>query len=186
MKSFDLLRERLVERVLPAEPTGLIQSAVALILVPGNRGLDALFIRRAQRADDPWSGHIALPGGRREDRDADLLATAVRETHEEVSVQLGTAALLGRLADHSPAISPRHSIVIRPFVFGLPERPVTTLSEEVAGIEWIELSRLSGHACRADVDAGGERRLVDCYQMNNLLIWGLTYRILRDFLSLNS
>ncbi len=184
MKSFDLIRKSLADRDCVPEPVGLNQSAVALILIPGLSGLDALLIRRAERPDDPWSGHMALPGGRREPSDRDLHMTAVRETMEEVGIRLDSTSLLGRLEDQKPAVARLPEILIRPFVFGLLERPTTTLSDEVAGIEWIELSRLSDHEGRATVDAGGERRLVSCYQMNDLVIWGLTYRILRGFLSL--
>src|SRR5262245_51926666 len=77
-------------------------AAVALILVPGHTGLETLFIRRAVRVGDPWSGQVGLPGGRRDPADVDLEHTAIRETREELAVDLGLAERLGPLDDLSP------------------------------------------------------------------------------------
>ncbi len=161
-----------------------METAVALILAPGDGGLEALFIRRAVRADDPWSGHIALPGGRREPADGDRYATAVRETAEEVGVALTREALLGPLDDLHPSTPSLPSLVIRPFVFGLPVRPSTRLSDEVAAVEWVSLEDLGRREGRTEIVVRGERREVDCFLPGGLVIWGLTYRILRGFLPL--
>lgn len=166
------------------ETPGVMETAVALILTPGARGLEALFIRRATRADDPWSGHVALPGGRREAADADRFATAVRETAEEVGVALDHSLLLGVLDDLHPATPRLPPLVIRPFVFGLERRPDTRLSDEVAGVEWVALEELSACAGKADIAFEGGTRSVDCFRPRGLVIWGLTYRILRGFLPL--
>src|SRR6478752_6570976 len=91
------LREQLARR--PPTPddgdASLIWAAVAAVLVPSPDAV--LLIRRAERAGDPWSGHMALPGGRREPEDADLVETARRETFEEVGLQLARSDLLGGL-----------------------------------------------------------------------------------------
>ena len=92
-------------RPTAADQPGSQLAAVALMLAPAGPDLEALFIRRAVRADDPWSGQVGLPGGRAEPRDADLLATAVRETREEVAVDLGGAERLGILDDIYPVVN---------------------------------------------------------------------------------
>ena len=161
-----------------------METAVALILTPGPLGLEALFIRRAERPDDPWSGHIALPGGRREPGDADRLATAVRETKEEVDVALPASALLGVLDDLAPSTPRLPPLVIRPYVFGLVPRPDARLSEEVAGVMWLPLSKLASCEGKAVVPMRGETREVECYAYGGVVIWGLTYRILSGFLKL--
>ena len=78
----------------------ITQAAVAAILRPnvGIAGYDILFIRRAEYEGDPWSGHMALPGGRVDPQDRDEEAAAIREVHEEVGIDLrAQGRLLGRL-----------------------------------------------------------------------------------------
>ena len=161
-----------------------METSVALILTPGKLGLEALFIRRAERADDPWSGHIALPGGRRETGDADRLATAIRETKEEVDISLPVSALLGALDDLAPSVARVPPLVIRPYVFGFASRPVARLSEEVAGVMWLPLAELASCEGKAVVPLRGDTREVECYAYGGVVIWGLTYRILSGFLKL--
>ena len=64
-----------------------LQAAVSVV-IRGRGELDFLLIKRARSERDPWSGHMALPGGRRDDSDGDLLHTARRETLEETGVDL--------------------------------------------------------------------------------------------------
>jgi 8-oxo-dGTP pyrophosphatase MutT (NUDIX family) len=180
-----MLKERLAARApRRVEEPGTMETAVALVLTPGSLGLEALFIRRAERADDPWSGHIALPGGRREPGDASRLATAVRETKEEVDVTLPKASLLGALDDLAPSTPRLPPLVISPYVFGLDTRPEARLSEEVAGVMWLPLTKLASCEGKAVVPLRGETREVECYAYGRVVIWGLTYRILRGFLPL--
>src|SRR5258706_13265424 len=76
------------------------RAAVALVLSPSLAdapALSLLLVRRAERDGDPWSGHMALPGGHAHPSDVDLLHTARRETLEEVGIDLTDAELLGRL-----------------------------------------------------------------------------------------
>src|SRR2546421_732987 len=87
----------------PAAAAGARPAAVSLVLVEGPRGVDLLLIRRAERPDDPWSGQIALPGGRQDPDDVDLLATAARETREETGVELASAERLAVLDDLAPS-----------------------------------------------------------------------------------
>ncbi|MDE2141073.1 MAG: CoA pyrophosphatase [Elusimicrobia bacterium] len=182
---FGTIKARLDARTrAAAAPPGARETAVALILAPGAEGLEALFIRRAERAGDPWSGHIALPGGRKEASDADRLATAVRETSEEVGVELPAERLLGALDDLRPSAPRLPPLVISPYVFGLPRRPSTRLNDEVAGVTWVSLAALKAGAGTAEIRLEGESRRVDCVHAAGLVVWGLTYRILRGFLPL--
>src|SRR6202008_3083129 len=112
---FDTLRHRLRTRApRRITETSAAQAAVAVILVPASDDLEALFIRRAEAAGDPWSGHIALPGGRRHLSDADLLRTAVRETLEETGIELPPDARLGELDEFMPLSRHLPRIVVRP------------------------------------------------------------------------
>jgi 8-oxo-dGTP pyrophosphatase MutT (NUDIX family) len=158
-------------------------AAVALVLAPAAGGLEALLIRRALRAGDPWSGHVGLPGGRRQSGDADLLQTALRETHEEVGLRLGTAELLGQLDDLKPTTRVLPSLVVRPFAFGLAARPELVLNHEVEEPLWTPLARLRAPRVTSRVAVRGGELEVDSLVLGGHVLWGMTLRILDDFLS---
>jgi 8-oxo-dGTP pyrophosphatase MutT (NUDIX family) len=177
------LREQSTGTLLgaPSNPGGT-WAAVAVIVVPNPDAI--LLIRRSERAGDPWSGHLALPGGRQDPLDGDLLQTAVRETLEEVGIQLEPAQLVATLEPVVPRTPVLPPISILPFVFLLPVRPQVTLNSEVASTAWVELDHLMLPNTRARVtlDVAGASRLVDAYQVEPGVVWGLTERILTSFL----
>ncbi len=157
-----------------------MKTSVSVILSPGKHGAEILLIRRAEREGDPWSGHIGLPGGRCEPGDKTRLATAIRETLEEVHVKLPRTALLGELDDLHPRAPTLPPVCIRPFVFGLPSRPAAKPSAEVAGCHWLPLEPLLAAETTAEVVIRGEAVPVPCLRpADDLIVWGLTYRILR-------
>jgi 8-oxo-dGTP pyrophosphatase MutT (NUDIX family) len=169
---------------LRAADVDVPQAAVAVVLAPQPDGRPSvLLIRRAERDGDPWSGHMALPGGRRDAADADLLATATRETREEVAVVLERAHLLGELDDLRPLSAPRR-ILVRPFVFGIASQPRTVASSEVAGLAWAGLDELVASAGSTDVMHLGALRTMPCYRVGADVVWGMTQRILEPFLAL--
>jgi 8-oxo-dGTP pyrophosphatase MutT (NUDIX family) len=185
--SFDRIRSRLaVARPHQVAPTaGQSQAAVAVVLVPGNpAGFDILFIKRAEYAGDPWSGHLALPGGRRHGADPDLLFTAGRETREEVGIGLSAGVLLGELDDLSPVSPHLPQIIVRPFVFGLPDRPEVIPSAEVALHVWVPRDVLAAAATTETLDLLGQARMVRGYRVGPHFIWGMTERIILSFLDL--
>lgn len=177
------LRDRLADRPsrTPEDPS-LLWAAVAIVLIPDPDSI--LMIRRAERIGDPWSGHMALPGGRREPGDRDLLATAIRETSEEVGIELGLGDFAGSLDDVVPRTPVLPPIAVRPFVFILGERPSLALNAEVASASWVAID----HFLRADthlpvrLDIAGESRQVQAYQLDHGVVWGMTERILNSLL----
>jgi len=164
-------------------------AAVALVLLDGNQttGLEILLIRRAERADDPWSGQIAFPGGRYEPDDPDLLATAIRETREETGVDLTSAEQLGPLDDLYPRTPTLPPVVVRPFVFVLGRRPPPLVpSDEVQRAFWLPLSRLREAGVRREITLTlrGVELTFPAYLVDDELIWGMTERILTPFIEL--
>lgn len=159
-------------------PDAMRRAAVALIVAPDPEAF--LLIRRADRAGDPWSGHLALPGGRWHEADADLLATAIRETREEVGIILEPTNLAGTLADVVPRTPVLPPISIRPFRFSLAERPPIVPNPEVAATAWVELASLRVRGARHELamDIRGERRTFPAYRTPLGSVWGLTERIL--------
>ena len=79
------------------DPPGPFAAAVAAILRQAPSGLEVLFIKRAERDGDPWSGHMAFPGGRREPHDSDLYSTALRETTVRLDI---VRVVMSRVAVH--------------------------------------------------------------------------------------
>lgn len=174
----------------PPCPTEGFAAAVSLIVRnaerPGAGGdSEFLLVRRARSERDPWSGHMALPGGRRDDTDSSLLRTAVRETLEETDIDLDAAAtLLGCLSPVEPLSPQLPAISILPFVFRL-DRAVDARARpgEIAEILWAPLETLecpearSIHHHRQD----GMRIAFPAYEVGGHTVWGLTHRILTDF-----
>jgi 8-oxo-dGTP pyrophosphatase MutT (NUDIX family) len=160
------------------------RAAVAAILRDRAAGAEVLLIRRAERPGDPWSGHMAFPGGRREDGDGDLRATAARETREEVGIDLDAdGALLGRLPDlDAVARARRTGLVITPFVFALErEVPLVFDPTEVAEALWAPLGALARGEGAGTIPYVVEGCPVElpCWHVGGRVVWGLTYRMLQ-------
>jgi 8-oxo-dGTP pyrophosphatase MutT (NUDIX family) len=159
---------------------------VALIVRPSRPDLELLLIRRAERAGDPWSGHMALPGGREELHDPGPLHTAIRETREEVGVALDEGAVLGRLTDVRP-ISGAPRIAVSAWVFGVGSGTAAHPNHEVDLALWVPIRELlHPGASREYLHAlsGGEARSFPALGYQDHVIWGLTHRILTEFLEI--
>lgn len=127
---------------------------------------------------------MGLPGGRFEQDDADLHATAVRETREEVGLILEPAHFLGVLDDVSPRTPTAHPIVVRPFVFGISERPTLAPNAEVALALWVDLDELRRVEVYRETTrkVRGVDRRFPAYNLGEHVVWGLTERILTGML----
>ena len=165
------------------------RATVALVLNGDwpTRDPSIIFIERAFHADDPWSGHMALPGGRFELRDRDLLGTARRETQEEIGIDLSGGELLGRLDD----LEGKHgnkstNIAIACFVFQMPQIIGFVPNREVADIVNLQVSRILDPATYTTASTADSDRVFPGISIDggDRIIWGLTYRFLRLFFSL--
>ncbi len=170
----------------PADPgPNVPRAAVALLVRPAPTDLELLLIRRAVRQGDPWSGHMALPGGRADPGDADAVATAVRETHEEVGIDLRSAGVfLGGLDVLAPRSgAPR--IAVWPFVFGVKHSVEAEPNHEVESAVWIPVGELTAPGAVTEHlhEMEGRPPLpFPAYGPRGYVIWGLTYRMLEQFL----
>lgn len=160
------------------EDPSLARAAVAVLLVPDPDSI--LLIRRAERAGDPWSGQMGLPGGRSSSKDPDLLATAIRETREEVGIDVLPADLIGALHDVAPRSPHLPPLMVRPFVFCLPNRPSVVPNVEVAEHLWVELATLlyPGVYRPVTIQFGSVPREFPAYHVSPIPVWGMTERIL--------
>ncbi len=189
----------------------LQRTAVAAIL-RFERGLaDVLLMKRAERAGDRWSGHISMPGGRESDGDSDLLSTAIRETHEEVGIDLRRhGRVLGQLRDVRAVARGRVvPMTIAPYVFVQTEAAPIVLGHEAQDAFWLPLDRVVSGALSdefvytespgSDTESPGSdqaassntvngqqhrQRRFPCWRYRGYVVWGLTYYMLSDLLSI--
>ena len=162
-------------------------ASVAMVLSEKPTGsLSALFIQRAEHPNDPWSGQMALPGGRVEPHDDTLHMAAMRETQEEVGLDLHEDMKLGRLHDIYGGRLTSQRLAVSPFVFYHPDPPELTPNYEVADTVWVPLEymgrpgNIEPYVFHLDPDA----RDFPSIQYEGYTIWGLTYRILTNFYNL--
>jgi 8-oxo-dGTP pyrophosphatase MutT (NUDIX family) len=124
---------------------------------------------------------MGFPGGRTEPDDADIEATAVRETREETGLDLAAdGERLGALDEVKALARGRPvDLVIAPFVFRLRRRLDGAPSHEVVSLHWLPLERLLSPASRSTLQYQYEDNLLElpCLRIDGLLIWGLTYRM---------
>jgi 8-oxo-dGTP pyrophosphatase MutT (NUDIX family) len=161
-------------------------ASVAMMLRDTKAGPEVLFIRRAEHPDDPWSGHMAFPGGRKEEHDLSLLHTAQRETLEEVGIDLQRhAEPIGQLDDlQAVARGKPAGTVIRPYVFEVySDVPLRIDRTEVAEAIWTPISPLfHGEADTVRPYAWQDRTIeFPAYDVRGRVVWGLTYQMLRSF-----
>ncbi len=161
------------------------EAAVTLLLREAP-DMELLLIQRVERAGDPWSGHMALPGGRRAPIDEDLLDTAFRETREEVGIQLRRDRdLLGRLDDVAPRSTRLPPLVVAPYVARTDARAeLRPDPREVAAAVWIPLRALRDETAIGEVlvELEGGTRAFPAFRYESYEIWGLTHRILSQFM----
>jgi 8-oxo-dGTP pyrophosphatase MutT (NUDIX family) len=164
------------------------RSAVAMILQVREGELHILMIKRAEREGDPWSGHMAFPGGRMDSADANGYAVAVRETQEEVGVSLlEHAQCIGRLSDlHARPHRGPFGMAVSPFVFRLDNDVEFAPNHEVAEVVWVPLEFLLDEANQEEMTwrYKGVSMTVPCYWYEGRCIWGLSLMMLGELLDL--
>lgn len=158
------------------------EAAVAIVLRPRlDDDCDLLLIRRATRESDPWSGQIALPGGGYSAGDTSLEDTAVRETAEELGLDLRMyGTVLGAMDELRPRIPALPPVIIRPYVCSVEPSPPLVMSDEVAEYRWVALGSLFAPEVRVQVtvEARTQQMKVEALQLGDFTIWGLTERII--------
>ncbi len=185
-----LSEEHLRARLAAHEPkrvpaTEATRYAAVAAILRFDSAAQVLLIKRAQHPQDPWSGHMAFPGGRKDDTDVDLLATACRETAEEVGLDLARSAqLVGRLDDVQAVSRARLvDLVIVPQVFVLHEQVVVAVDHgEVDEALWAELGPMMSGSCatvRPYVHRGTTLEL-PAFRVGQHVVWGLTYQMLQQ------
>ena len=188
-KTFDDIQHAITGRITLAHSPDLrTRAAVALILRESESGFEVLFIERARHAGDPWSGDLGFPGGKVETHDADPRFAAERETLEEIGFDLHKTRFLGCLTEITGASMP---VRVTCFVYGTSGGAELHLNDEVQDAFWVPLADLLDPERRADVPvhSRGEtlpRPAIRLAQPEKPVLWGLTYRLVSEFLTLMS
>ncbi|MGC4063494.1 MAG: CoA pyrophosphatase [Polyangiaceae bacterium] len=181
----DRLRHRDVRRTHAAQ-----RASVAMILGRAEDQLHLMFIQRAEHPADPWSGHMALPGGRRDPGDASDLDTALRETLEEVGIDLATQAeLLGELDDvRATARGRAIDMAIAPFVFYMESLSPVVPNIEVVAAHWAPLGPLFHGRADSWISVALPQGLtrLPAWTVGEKQVWGLTFRMVKDLFRLLS
>lgn len=161
------------------------RAAVALILREVKGGLSIIFIKRSEYENDPWSGHMAFPGGREEEQDDTLYDTVIRETFEETGIDLRGGRIIGRLDDVRPVIrTASRNLIITPFVAIAPQNFEICANDEVEEVVQIPISLLRQRAITTLYE--GSIQQFCTYHYRGYIIWGITAWILSQFLNMVS
>jgi len=173
--------------VLPLTP-GQNRAAVAIVLTGPEHALRMCFIRRAQREGDPWSGHMAFPGGRASKGDPTAQAVAERETVEEVGLNLRGGDFIAPLAELPVRLAGRPTgMTLSSFVYyiGPKAAPLQPNEDEVAGAFWVDLAHLwdPANGTHYRLQREGVDMVFPAIRFQDTVIWGLTFRLLTQFSS---
>lgn len=156
-------------------------AAVVVLLRAVNQGFQVLFVKRSEKDGDPWSGQTAFPGGKRDPEDRNLKETVVREALEETSINLlECCRFLGAMEPVRSTQKPEMQIL--PFVVLLEKEQAIKLNEELTEYFWTPLKELAKLRGTARFSFGE----YPAYIIERHIIWGLTYKILHNLLSLFS
>ena len=158
-------------------------AAVALVLRAAADGPQMLFIERAERDGDPWSGHMAFPGGRVDPGDCDPRAAAERETLEETGVDVRAGQPLGRLHDLEGR-GGQPGLVVSAFVYAVPGVEGLRPNYEVREALWVPVRALLDPARQVTYPypRGGNSHFPAILVGNERqIVWGLTYRFIEIF-----
>ncbi|MCL2789660.1 MAG: NUDIX domain-containing protein [Desulfobulbus sp.] len=142
---------------------------------------EVLVLKRKANPDDPWSGHYAFPGGRRDDADASLLDTCIREAYEECGILLSVRDLVKQYPVRQAGNYLNRPIPVTPYLFELPEHPVIRLQKaEISCHEWFDLDYIgdAGNVIERPLNPSRPDVLYPCIPATEGVIWGFTYETL--------
>jgi 8-oxo-dGTP pyrophosphatase MutT (NUDIX family) len=178
-KIFNTIRSKLV--MSEHHKNDLRQAAVSMI-VKDKENPSVLLIKRAKKKGDPWSGQVAFPGGKMQDGEKTAKQTAIRETREEVGIDLGESSEFLGYAE--PVTTHTGEMTVVPSVFVTKRQVKVRPNEEVASYRWVKVEDLLSSQATSSyrLKYGGRIVQLPAFSARGFVVWGLTYRILSSIL----
>lgn len=166
--------------------TSFFMEAAVAAIVTATRDPEILVLKRRPHPRDPWSGHYAFPGGRRDPEDNDLLDTCLRETREECGIVLSSSMLVKRYPVQYAGNHMNKPVPVTTYLFELTCKPVIALQHsEIVCYEWLPLSFIADQASRVHLPLSRSQpqRLFPAIPATDGLIWGFTYGVMMTLLA---
>ena len=156
-----------------------IQAAAAVAVIRCELpAVSYLLLRRASHPDDPWSGHFAFPGGRKESYDTSLFDTCLRETKEETGIELHSNELIKTLQPEAAGQNFQHLLWVQPYLFSLTHRPEIELdTTEVVNSVWVTENDFALPSLHSETEMV-PGQLFPTFPLQDYYLWGFTYRLL--------
>jgi 8-oxo-dGTP pyrophosphatase MutT (NUDIX family) len=154
-------------------------AAVALLVKCEEENLKFFLVKRAEVLGDPWSGDMAFPGGKRCEEDQSLFDTVYREVMEETMINLKDTEFLGAMRPINSSVRP--DMMIQPLVYRVFDEPVVKLNQELTKALWASIDEIKENRTK---DVVKNWKNIDIFKVQGETVWGLTYRMLNQFIQL--
>lgn len=164
-------------------PKNARQSAVLVLFYPEDDHAGILLIKRAVD-DTVHSGQVSFPGGKKEDTDAELKQTALRETYEEIGISPAQIKIIGSL---SKLFIPPSNFEVQPFVGftnSLPELSTNYEVERVLHVPVKKLFQADTIQHKTIKSRDGQYYEVPCFYIENEIVWGATAMMLSELVAI--
>jgi 8-oxo-dGTP pyrophosphatase MutT (NUDIX family) len=171
------LINKLIQK-LETESCTYAGAAVAIIVKPIKNDLEFFLVKRAEVDDDPWSGDMAFPGGKKNEEDITLIDTVIREVLEETSIELSSDKIIGFMEPVYSSV--RSDLAVQPIVYRFDEYPEVKLNYELTKFLWVPLSQIKKSKTHTIIK-GWEGPV---YRVQGETVWGLTFRMLEKMFTL--
>jgi len=165
-----------IRRKLRAQGGENANAAVAILFRRAERELELLLVKRAEVPDDPWSGDMAFPGGKRIPQDRDIMHTVIREVREETNIDLEANLFLGKMEIVFSTVRPGYSVL--PLVFLQETEADIKINEELTSYLWAPFNKLERSRDRTMI----KNLTATVFRVKGEVVWGLTYRIIENLL----